>query len=66
MKELLDYDDDLTEKDLEQNGIENGMVEEAVKQLLKAIGENPAREGLKFTPKRGGPHVFGTVQRVSC
>ena len=52
MKELLDYDDDLTEKDLEQNGIENGMVEEAVKQLLKAIGENPAREGLKFTPKR--------------
>jgi GTP cyclohydrolase IA len=51
-KELIDYDDDLSEKQLEQNGIENDLIEEAVEQLLKAIGEHPAREGLKFTPKR--------------
>lgn len=51
-KELIDYDDDLSEKQLEQNGIENDLIEEAVEQLLKAIGEHPEREGLKFTPKR--------------
>jgi len=52
MKELLDFDDDLSEKQLQQNGIDNALVEDAISQLLKAVGENPAREGLKFTPKR--------------
>ena len=52
MKELLDFDDNLNEQDLEQKGIENDLVEEAVLQLLKAVGENPEREGLKYTPKR--------------
>jgi GTP cyclohydrolase I len=52
MKELVDYDDELSEEELEQNGIEHDLIEEAVEKLLKAIGENPAREGLKFTPKR--------------
>jgi GTP cyclohydrolase I len=52
MKELIDFDDDLSEKDLEQNGIQNELIEEAILQFLKAIGENPEREGLKFTPKR--------------
>lgn len=52
MDKILDYDDDLNEKDLEENGIENKLVEEAITKLLKAIGENPEREGLKFTPKR--------------
>jgi GTP cyclohydrolase I len=52
MKELLDFDDNLSEEDLEQTGIENELLEESVLQLLKAVGENPEREGLKFTPKR--------------
>lgn len=52
MKELLDFDDNLNEEDLEQNGMERGLLEDAILQLLKAVGENPEREGLKYTPKR--------------
>lgn len=52
MKELLDFDDDLSEKELESNGIEKELLEDAISRLIKAVGENPAREGLKFTPKR--------------
>jgi GTP cyclohydrolase IA len=52
MKETLDFDDNLSERDLEQNGIEGELVEDAITQLLKAVGENPDREGLKLTPKR--------------
>lgn len=51
-KELIDFDDDLDEKDLEQNGIENELIEQAVSNMLTAIGENPEREGLRLTPKR--------------
>lgn len=52
MNEMIDFDDNLSERELEQNGIENELLEETILQLLKAIGENPEREGLKFTPKR--------------
>jgi GTP cyclohydrolase I len=52
MNELLDFDDDLSEKELESNGIERELLEDAISTLLKAVGENTAREGLKFTPKR--------------
>lgn len=52
MKELLDFDDNLNEEDLEQNGMERELLEDAIVQLLKAVGENPEREGLKYTPKR--------------
>lgn len=52
MNELLDFDDDLSEKELESSGIEKELLEEAISKLLRAVGENPAREGLKFTPKR--------------
>jgi GTP cyclohydrolase I len=52
MNELLDFDDDLSEKDLEKSEINNEMLEDAVLQLLKAVGEKPEREGLKFTPRR--------------
>lgn len=53
MDKNLDYDDD----DLSQAGFENDLieadkVEEAVLQLLNAVGENTDREGLKYTPKR--------------
>jgi len=52
MKELFDFDDNLSEQDLEQNGIENDLLEDAILQLLRAVGENSEREGLKYTPKR--------------
>jgi len=52
MKEKIDFDDDLNEKDIEQNGIENEVIEEAITQILNAIGEKPEREGLKLTPRR--------------
>jgi GTP cyclohydrolase I len=52
MNELPDFDDDLSEKELESNGIEKESVEEAISKLIRAVGENLAREGLKFTPKR--------------
>jgi GTP cyclohydrolase I len=66
MKELIDFDDDLSEEQIESSGIESDLLEDAVSQLLVAIGENPKREGLKYTPKRvarmysellGGYHV---------
>ncbi len=52
MNELLDFDDDLNEQAIEKSEIESELLEDAILQLLKAIGENPKREGLKFTPKR--------------
>ena len=52
MKELLDFDDDLSEVELEKSEIESKLLEDAIAQLLKAVGENPDREGLKYTPKR--------------
>jgi len=52
MNELLDFDDELSQKQIENGGIENELLETAIKELLQAIGENPKRAGLKFTPKR--------------
>ena len=66
MKELIDFDDDLNENQIERSGIDSDLLEDSVLQLLKAVGENPGREGLKYTPKRvarmysellGGYHV---------
>ena len=52
MKELLDFDDELSEKELEDSKIDSELLENAISQLIKAVGENLDREGLKFTPKR--------------
>ena len=52
MNELIDFDDDLSEKDLEGSEIESDLLADAISQLLKAVGEDPEREGLKFTPRR--------------
>jgi len=52
MKELLDFDDELSKEAIENSGIDSELLEDAIAQLLKAVGENPGREGLKFTPKR--------------
>jgi GTP cyclohydrolase I len=52
MNELLDFDDSLSEKELEKSNINSELLENAISQLLDAVGENPQREGLKYTPKR--------------
>ncbi len=50
--ELLDFDDDLTDARLAESKINVPQIEEAMRQLLAAFGENPSREGLKNTPRR--------------
>ncbi len=52
MEELIDFDDDLTEDGSEEGKAANQALENAVLQMLQAFGENPEREGLKFTPRR--------------
>ena len=43
---------DLEKTSINQSGITDKEAEEAFKTILKWIGENPEREGLKETPKR--------------
>ncbi|MFZ5822716.1 MAG: GTP cyclohydrolase I FolE [Chloroflexota bacterium] len=52
MEELLDFDDNLTEDNSEEEKVTGQALENAVLQMLKAVGEDPEREGLKFTPRR--------------
>ena len=51
-EELIDFDDELSESEIENGGIEKDLLEKAIGQLLVAVGENPEREGLRLTPKR--------------
>jgi GTP cyclohydrolase I len=44
--------DDVSEKDATDGNIDNASIESAVTQILTAVGEDPAREGLQFTPRR--------------
>lgn len=50
--ELLDFDDDLTDNQLAASQIDGPQAEESIARLLKALGENIEREGLKNTPRR--------------
>src|SRR5574342_1401968 len=50
--EQIDFDDDLSDQQLLESGIDTRTVEEAVESMLHAFGENPQREGLRNTPKR--------------
>jgi len=50
--EFTDYDDELTAAELAASGIDGAAVEQAVLQTLRAVGEDPEREGLRNTPKR--------------
>ncbi len=52
MKEWMDFDDALISNEYEDKQIATQALEEAILQLLQAIGEDPEREGLKFTPRR--------------
>ncbi|MBI5354379.1 MAG: GTP cyclohydrolase I FolE [Chloroflexi bacterium] len=44
--------DDVIENTSNDDGIDNSSIESAVSQILKAVGEDPSREGLQFTPRR--------------
>jgi len=50
--EYLDFDDNLTEGQVTGNDLNAEEIKAAVQQILKAVGENPARDGLKRTPER--------------
>lgn len=50
--EILDFDDELTDEEIAKSGIDTQAAEQALLRLLHAFGENPAREGLKNTPRR--------------
>jgi GTP cyclohydrolase I len=50
--ELLDFDDNLTDEQLADSQIDGSQAEESITHLLKALGEDPGREGLKNTPRR--------------
>lgn len=50
--EVLDFDDDLTNENIAQSGVDVPAAEAAVLDLLRALGERPEREGLRNTPKR--------------
>jgi GTP cyclohydrolase I len=50
--ELLDFDDNLTDEQLADSQIDGSQAEESITHLLKALGEDPDREGLKNTPRR--------------
>ena len=44
--------DDVSDRDVNDGGMDNSSIEEAVSQILNAVGEDPKREGLQFTPRR--------------
>jgi GTP cyclohydrolase IA len=44
--------DDVNEKDVIDDDIDSTAIEDAVNKILNAVGEDPQREGLQFTPHR--------------
>jgi GTP cyclohydrolase I len=50
--ESIEFDDDMTEDFSDESGIDMQASEAAVLQLLRALGEQPEREGLRDTPRR--------------
>jgi len=50
--ELLDFDDDLPDEILAESKIDSPEAEESITRLIKALGEDPEREGLQNTPRR--------------
>ena len=47
----MDFDD-ISDKELENSPMNDVVVEDAVNRILSAVGEDPQREGLQFTPRR--------------
>src|SRR5512140_1327798 len=50
--ESLEYDDDMAGDFPEESGVDVQASEVAVLELLRAVGEQPQREGLQNTPRR--------------
>jgi len=50
--DALEFDDDMTGDFAAESGVDIPASEEAVLQLLRALGEQPEREGLLNTPER--------------
>lgn len=48
----IDFDDEMTDDYIARSGLDLASSEDAMLHLLKALGENPEREGLKNTPRR--------------
>ncbi|HSK65846.1 MAG TPA: GTP cyclohydrolase I, partial [Anaerolineales bacterium] len=48
----MDFDDDIDEKEYLAESIDLDTVRQLTYDLLKAVGEDPEREGLKHTPDR--------------
>lgn len=46
----MEFDDMREEND--SGGINDAVIEESITKILSAVGEDPQREGLQFTPKR--------------
>jgi GTP cyclohydrolase IA len=44
--------DDVDEKDVSEGNIDDAAIENAITKVLNAVGEDPQREGLQFTPRR--------------
>jgi GTP cyclohydrolase I len=50
--ENFDFDDNVTNVDMADSGIDSESIRQAILTLLIAFGENPKREGLSRTPER--------------
>jgi GTP cyclohydrolase IA len=50
--DIMDFDDELTDDKIAASHINGPQAEESVIHLLRALGENPEREGLRNTPRR--------------
>jgi GTP cyclohydrolase I len=48
----MDFDDDFDVRDFDRVNIDYEAVRKAVFEIIKAVGENPEREGLQNTPDR--------------
>ena len=48
----MEFDDDFDIKDFDRVNIDYDAVRKAVLEIIKAVGEDPAREGLQNTPDR--------------
>jgi GTP cyclohydrolase I len=46
----MEFDD--VKNDADGTGIDNQVIEESITRILRAVGEDPSREGLQFTPRR--------------
>ena len=49
---MYDYDNDMSIPEESRKNMDLPAIEDAVRTILKAVGEDPDREGLQETPQR--------------